>query len=69
LFKSNETNTLLAHDGLRDWKHLSVRLKQHENSMEHIRNMNTWNELRLRLSKNKIINDDLQLKIAKEKER
>jgi hypothetical protein len=26
LFKSNETNTLLAHDGLRDWKHFSVRL-------------------------------------------
>jgi hypothetical protein len=37
--------------------------------MEHIRNMNTWNELRLRLSKNKIINDDLQREIAKEKER
>jgi hypothetical protein len=38
--------TLLAHDGLRDRKHLSVSLKQHENSMEHKRNMNTWNELR-----------------------
>jgi hypothetical protein len=31
--------------------------------------MNTWNELRLRLSKNKTIDDDWQREIAKERER
>uniref|UniRef100_J3LPI7 Uncharacterized protein n=1 Tax=Oryza brachyantha TaxID=4533 RepID=J3LPI7_ORYBR len=69
LFKSNDTKTFLAHDGMNNWKHLSVRLRQHENNVEHMRHMNTWYDLRLRLSKNKTIDDELQREIAKEKER
>ncbi|KAM3279953.1 hypothetical protein ACQJBY_046997 [Aegilops geniculata] len=60
---------MLASDGLNDWKRLSARLKDHENSVDHITNMNTWNEVRLILSKNQTIDDDMQRGIAKEKQR
>ena len=55
---------MLTSDGLNDWKRLSARLKDHENSVEHLTNMNTWNDLRLRLSKNQTIDDDMQWEIA-----
>lgn len=67
LFKSNQSKSLLASDGLNYWKRLGGRVKEHENSVEHLTNMNTWNEVRLRLSKNKTIDDDMQQAIAKEK--
>ncbi|XP_020262944.1 zinc finger MYM-type protein 5-like [Asparagus officinalis] len=69
LFKSNSNTTLLANDGLRDWKNICKRLSDHENSIEHMTNMNSWNELRLRLSKNQTIDKDLQKHIMQEKER
>ncbi|KAK9682234.1 hypothetical protein RND81_10G060200 [Saponaria officinalis] len=46
LFKSITNKSLLANDGLRDWKRLNDRLKQHENGTEHMNNMFTWNEMR-----------------------
>jgi hypothetical protein len=51
IFKSDHSKSLLAFDRLSDWKCLSQRLKEHESSVEHLKNMNTWNELRLRLDK------------------
>ncbi|CAA0834815.1 Protein ALWAYS EARLY 3 [Striga hermonthica] len=69
LFNSNQNKALLASAGVRDWKHLSDKLKQHENSQEHLKNMNTWNDLRIRLSKNQTIDAEMQREIVKEKER
>ncbi|KAI4978048.1 hypothetical protein ZWY2020_014602 [Hordeum vulgare] len=57
LFKSHINKSALAGNGLSDWKHLSERLKEHENG------------LKVRLAKNKTIDKDLQQKINKEKER
>ncbi|KAJ1278504.1 hypothetical protein BS78_04G084500 [Paspalum vaginatum] len=42
LFKLNQSRSLMASEGLRDWKRLSQKLKEHESSVEHLTNMNTW---------------------------
>ncbi|XP_021746445.1 zinc finger MYM-type protein 5-like [Chenopodium quinoa] len=55
LFTSQNNKTLLANDGVNDWKHLSEKLKLHENRVEQLTNMSIWNETRLRLNKNKCI--------------
>jgi hypothetical protein len=58
----------LASDGLKDWRQLSMRLKEHEGIVEHKISMNSWNELRTRLSKQETIDKELQEQIKKEKE-
>ncbi|XP_014757882.1 zinc finger MYM-type protein 5-like [Brachypodium distachyon] len=65
---SNGENSL-GRDGFYDWRHISVRLKEHEASVEHLTNMKSWNELRARLSKHETIDKELQQEISKEKER
>ncbi|XP_062075845.1 uncharacterized protein LOC133779967 [Humulus lupulus] len=44
------------------------RLKEHDISMEHVKNMTTWYELRLRLEKNQTIDKATQRLIEKEKD-
>ena len=51
LFNSKKCKSSLVNDGYRDWKHINERLKEHEITVEHITNMNSWNELRTRLGK------------------
>ncbi|KAK2635250.1 hypothetical protein Ddye_030042 [Dipteronia dyeriana] len=61
--------SFLSHEGFIDWKHLSERLREHENSMEHITNMSTWIDLLIRLKKNETFDKSLQEQITKEKDR
>jgi len=70
LFKSSTSSNLSlpASEGLNDWKHISQRLRQHENDVEHMTNMNTWYELRMRFDKTQTIYKHLQEAIVKEKE-
>ena len=59
LFNSGNCKSSLAHDGFKDWRHINERLQEHEGSIEHITNMNFWNELRARLNKNETIDKEL----------
>ncbi len=71
IFKTStsKSQSSLAHDGYKNWRHISLKLREHENSVEHISNMNKWNELKTRLQKEVTIDRDLQKQIAKEKDR
>lgn len=48
--------------------HLSIRLKEHETSLDHVLCMTTWCELRHRLQQNKTIDKAAQEQFRKEKE-
>ena len=67
LFKSTLLTSALANERYNDCKHLSERLKLHENNIQHITNMNTWIDLQIRLRKNETIDTNLQGQISKEK--
>ena len=71
IFKSNtiRSQSSLANDGFRNWRHTRETLREHENSVGHISNMTKWNELRARLRKKETIDKELQQQIDKEKER
>ncbi|PWZ23497.1 Zinc finger MYM-type protein 1 [Zea mays] len=71
ILESSTSNSLssLAHNGCRNWRNISTKLREHENSVEHFQNMNKWNELRTRMHKEETIDKDLQKQINKEKER
>lgn len=49
LFKTRGCLSVLANDGYNDWKHLSECLNKHERSVEHMSNMRTWNEMKIKI--------------------
>lgn len=63
LFKTKPSKSQLASEGIRDWKHLSKTLEQHENSIEHLQNLKSLKVLRLGLKKNQTIDKELQMQI------
>ena len=66
LFKNARSRSQLASEGINDWKHLSNTLKFHENSSEHMINLRTMSELRVRLNTNQTIDKELQELIKKD---
>jgi hypothetical protein len=69
LFNLENCKSSLGHDGFKDRRHINKRLKEHEASIDHITNINSWNELRARLRKQETIDKELQHQITQEKER
>ncbi|KAI3706499.1 hypothetical protein L6452_24285 [Arctium lappa] len=67
IFKKKHGKGQLTNDGFGDWSHLSTRLKEHETSIDHVMNMKTWYDFRLRLQKNQTIDKVAQNQIEKEK--
>ncbi|XP_076892296.1 uncharacterized protein LOC143543989 [Bidens hawaiensis] len=49
LFRKGQPKGGLDSDGFANWKHSSIRLKDHESSIEHLKNMKQWFEMRKRL--------------------
>ncbi|CAN1168170.1 Zinc finger MYM-type protein 1 [Linum perenne] len=66
--KKNGVRGQLANEGFSDWSHVIGRIKEHETSLEHVRNMTTWFELRLGLQKNQTIDKVAQKQFEKEKD-
>lgn len=56
----------LASVGVDDWVHLGEKLKQHEDSHEHLINLRAWAELQVRMKTNQTIDKELQEQIKKD---
>ena len=67
LFKTMNSRSQLTSEGIRDWKHLGEKLKQHESSIEHLTNLRSCIELQIRLKTNQTIDTELQELIKKDR--
>ena len=69
LLRKGNPRGLLVSDGFCDWQHVNFWLKEHETSVEHIRNMIEWNDLCLNLKTNHTIDKVAQELLEKETNR
>ncbi|KAL4082852.1 hypothetical protein QTP88_029508 [Uroleucon formosanum] len=68
IFQQNKQNeSHLCNIGLKDWKHLSEKLKSHESLKIHFQSIKSWMELNVRISKNLTIDKEHLAIIEKEK--
>ncbi|CAN1146272.1 Zinc finger MYM-type protein 5 [Linum perenne] len=65
IFKKVVGRGQLSNEGCCDWSHISSRLREHETSLDHVRNMNTWYDLRLRFQKVQTIDKVVQMQIER----
>jgi len=68
LLRKGHLRSQLANEGLSDWSHVGTRLKDHETSADHITNMASWYDMRLRFDNNQTIDKVAHREIEKEKE-
>ena len=68
VIKTARSKSNLASVGVDDWVHLGEKLKQHEDSLEHLTNLKAWAELQVRLKTNQTIDKELQEQIKKDTE-
>jgi len=68
LLRKGHLRNQLANEGLSDWSHVGTRLKDHETSADHITNMASWYDMRLRFDNNQTIDKVAHREIEKEKE-
>lgn len=62
-----KSNNSLSTSGVKDWRHLSRTLDQHENSSNHLKCCQLWYELKTRLDCGKTVDKEHWNKIKKEK--
>lgn len=68
IYKKGNGRGQLTNEDFSDWGHVGLRLKEHETSIDHVKNMTSWYELRLRFQKNQILDKTTQTLIEKEKD-
>lgn len=55
--------------GFKDWKHLTERITDHEKSENHMANYKTWKGMKVAISDEKTIDDQIEIEYRNEKKK